>query len=66
MADIEERTLSREIDPAAARAVLASKQWRAAKLNPKKYSDKVLHAGDPDGTPIQHSMAIRFVEPGQK
>jgi len=40
MADIEDRTLSGEIDPAAARVVLGSKQWRASKLAPKIYGDK--------------------------
>jgi hypothetical protein len=62
MADIEERTLTGEINPAASRAVLASKQWRASKLSPKKYGDKVEHAG-PDGGPIQHSMVVEFVKP---
>lgn len=41
MAEIEDRTLAGEVDPAAARAVLGSKQWRAAKLAPKKYGDKL-------------------------
>lgn len=41
MAEIEDRTLSGEIEPAAARVVLTSKQWRAAKLAPKKYGDRL-------------------------
>lgn len=41
MADIEDRTLSGEIDPTAARVVLTSKQWRASKLAPKKYGDRL-------------------------
>lgn len=47
MAEIEERVLSGELDAAAARAVLGSKQWRAAKLAPKVYGDKmeVEHTG---------------------
>lgn len=49
MADIEDRTLSGELDPAAARVVLGSKQWRAAKLAPKVYGDK---------QQIEHSGAI--------
>jgi len=49
-AEIEDKTLSGEINPAAARAVLASKQWRAAKLAPKKYGDK-LQLGGADGLP---------------
>ena len=51
MAEIEEKTLTGEIDPAAARAVLASKQWRASKLEPKKYGAKVTqeHIGEGGG-----------------
>lgn len=40
MVDIERDTLSGKLDPAAARVVIASKQWRAAKHAPKKYGDK--------------------------
>lgn len=46
--DIEDRTISGEINPAAARAVLASKQWRASKLAPKKYGD-TLGLGQAEG-----------------
>lgn len=46
LAEIEDRTLSGELDPAAARVVLASKQWRASKLAPKKYGDKLDLTGD--------------------
>jgi hypothetical protein len=48
MAEIEDKTLDGDLDPAAARVVLASKQWRAAKLSPKKYGERLTHAGDPD------------------
>lgn len=41
MAEIEDRVLSGDLDPVAARVVLASKQWRASKLAPKKYGDKL-------------------------
>ena len=41
MADIEEKVLSDELDPVAARVVLSSRQWRAAKLAPKKYGEKL-------------------------
>ena len=51
-ADIEEKTLSGEVSPAAARAVLASKQWRAAKLAPKKYGDKLQLGGADDLPPL--------------
>lgn len=40
MADIEDRVLTGEIDPAAARVVLDSQRWRAIKVAPQKYGDK--------------------------
>lgn len=57
--DIEERTISGEINPAAARAVLASKQWRASKLAPKKYGDKIAVGGADDLPEIKsvHSLS---------
>jgi len=51
--DIENKTLTGKIHPAAARAVLASKQWRASKLAPKKYGDKLGIGGAEDLPPIQ-------------
>jgi hypothetical protein len=51
MAEIEDKTLDGILDPAAARVVLGSKQWRAAKLAPKKYGDKL---------DLQHSGAVKF------
>lgn len=48
MSDIEDKTLTGEIDAAAARTVLASKQWRAAKLAPKRYGDKLELSGSAD------------------
>lgn len=50
--DIEDRTISGEINPAAARAVLASKQWRASKLAPKKYGDKLALGQDESLGPL--------------
>ena len=41
MAVIEAGVLAGTIPPDAARVVLSSKQWRASKLAPKKYGDKV-------------------------
>jgi len=62
MADIEDRTLCGELDPAAARAVLSSKQWRASKLAPKKYGEK-LHAEltGAGGGPMQFQRIERVV-----
>jgi len=50
--DIEDRTIAGEINPAAARAVLASKQWRASKLAPKKYGDKLALGQDESLGPL--------------
>ena len=41
MADIELDVLSGELKPDAAKVVLWSRQWRAAKLRPKVYGDKI-------------------------
>ena len=40
-ADIEESVLSGVLKPEAAKVVLWSRQWRAAKLKPKVYGDKI-------------------------
>lgn len=48
IAQIERQTLAGEVDAAAARCVISSKQWRAAKLAPKKYGDALKLSGDPD------------------
>lgn len=39
--DLESQVLSGELKPEAAKVVLWSRQWRAAKLRPKVYGDKV-------------------------
>lgn len=36
-------------------------QWRAAKLAPKKYGDKVLHGSDPDN-PLPDGFNVRLVK----
>lgn len=41
MADIEDDVLAGAVDPAAARVVLSSQQWRLSKLASKKYGDKL-------------------------
>jgi hypothetical protein len=45
MSELEELVLTNETKPDAARVVLWSRQWRAAKLNPKRYGDKLEHSG---------------------
>ena len=63
MADIENRTLDGTYEPNVAKVVLSSKQWRAAKLAPKKYGDKTtIESTGPDGGPIQ-SVGITTSDP---
>ena len=54
MAMLEKDVISGAVDPQAARVVFSSKQWRASKLAPKKYGERVTneHVGK-DGGPIQ-------------
>jgi len=56
--DLSERVLSGEYDPAAARVAIDALKWAACKLKPKKYGDKITHAGD-DENPL--SMMIRQI-----
>jgi hypothetical protein len=54
MADIERDTLDGSVDPKAANVVLSSKRWRAAKLAPKKYGDRIhTELTGADGGPVQ-------------
>ncbi|MFZ9966416.1 MAG: hypothetical protein ACO3IN_05395 [Steroidobacteraceae bacterium] len=41
LADIEDQVLNEQLKPDAAKVVLWSRHWRASKLNPKKYGDKI-------------------------
>ena len=52
MAEIENATLSGTVEASAARAVLSSMQWRASKMAPKRYGDKIELNG-PNGGPIR-------------
>lgn len=61
MGDIEERVLAGSLDYQAGRVVLSSKQWRAAKLAPKKYGDR-LHTEnqqlDRNGKPVDPVVPV--------
>lgn len=37
-------------------------KWQASKLAPKKYGDKPIEVGGIGGAPIQHSIALRFLD----
>jgi hypothetical protein len=54
IAEIEDGVLDGRIDPQAARVVISSKQWRASKLAPKQYGDRVTqeHVGEGGGPVI--------------
>jgi hypothetical protein len=53
MVNIENGALEGRIPTDVARVVLSSKQWRAAKLAPKKYGDKQEHTHlGPEGGPV--------------
>jgi hypothetical protein len=48
---------------AAERVRIDAYKWRAARLNPKRYGDKLgLVGGDGQG-PIGHAVAVSFVQP---
>lgn len=67
MADLEERVLSGELEPAAARVVLESQRWRAIKVAPLVYGDKVDHTHSaPGGGPIQSHVTISPQEAYQR
>lgn len=64
MADIEERVLSGEIKPDAARVVLDSQRWRAIKVAPQKYGDKT--SVDHTGTVRVESVEWNVIEAAPK
>lgn len=52
MRDIENDVMNGTLDPASARVVLDSQRWRASKLAPKKYGEKLEVSGDAE-SPLQ-------------
>ena len=60
MAEIERDTLTGVVEPKAASVVLSSKRWRAAKLAPKKYGDKITtEVTGANGGPVEISDTDR-------
>lgn len=59
MVDLEDAVLDGSVDPQAARVVLWSRQWRAARTNAMNYSEKVIneHTGR-DGGPIRMESTV--------
>ena len=48
-----------------ARLQIDARKWRAGKLAPKVYGDKLLHANDPDN-PMPAMIGLHFVKPGEQ
>ena len=62
-AELERKTLSGEVPPDVARVVLSSRQWRASKLAPKRYGDKVSHEhAGPGGGAIETVTTFRLAD----
>ncbi len=61
--EVAQATLDGQITADVARVVISAMQWRAAKLSPRKYGDKLALGGDPDAPPIQTESAVRFYLP---
>ncbi len=53
-------------DPHAARVQIDAYKWRASKLMPKRYGDKVQHTGSDADGPIETAIKIHFVRPGER
>ena len=58
---LAERVEQGDMDPQAARVAIGAYQWRAAKLAPKRYGDKVEHEHTgPNGGPVQTNLVVTF------
>lgn len=49
-----------------AKEIATHLRWRAKAANPKRYGDRTTVQGDPDAPPIQHNLAVRFVNADAK
>ena len=59
--DITNRMLAGEVGHQEARTAIWAIQWRAAKLKPKKYGER-LDLGNAGGTPFKIELVKEFVE----
>ncbi len=67
MQEITTKMLEGGLDPQAARVAIWAAQWRAARLKPKKYGDKVqTEVSGPDGQPQQVKWTVEFVNAPEK
>lgn len=48
-------------DVQRAKLRISTMQWRASKLAPKKYGERITHQGDNDADPVSLSLGVRFV-----
>ena len=53
--EVAEKVEKGELDPKAGSVVISAFQWRASKLAPKKYGDKITHQGDSEN-PVVHEI----------
>jgi hypothetical protein len=62
--EIAQKVESGELEPKAGSVIISAFQWRASKLAPKKYGDKLQQeVTGADGGPIQAAITVTFVEP---
>lgn len=57
MTELEDKVINDGLDPAAARVAIGSKQWRAERLNRKKYGNQVGVGSAPDLPPLPPSQS---------
>jgi hypothetical protein len=57
LADQLEEEARENKDVNRARLIVDTHKWVASKLRPKRYGDRVMHAGDKDGAPLQVVLA---------
>ncbi len=50
-----------EPDPNKARVRIDARKWYAAKLNPKRYGDRTVIAGDPDGALTETHLVVSWL-----
>lgn len=60
MASVEAGVLTGMFTPEQAKVAISSKQWRAAKLAPKRFGDKISHEhAGPDGGPVKSEVMVQ-------
>jgi hypothetical protein len=61
VAAVEAGVLAGNFTPEQAKVAISSKQWRAAKLAPKRFGDKIAHEhAGPDGGPVKSEVTVQY------